>query len=178
MPPQNSTPDPRRLPPIDPATGLLNAYIECVRGSAVKDKFDAARGGLRFHKHMPRGIVWPFAYGFVCGTSAPDGDPADVVLLSTRAIAAGAVVGARMLGAIEAEQTIGSDSFRNDRIIAADPLCPAHAGARTLKDLDAGEVAAIERFFVEYNAAQGRGFRVLGQLGEPAARALVRPALG
>ena len=117
-------------------------------------------------------MAWPFAYGFVCGTRAPDGDPVDVVLLSDAPINAGTLVPARILGGVEAEQTIGSDTFRNDRIIAGDAR-PGQARRETAHALTAEEVRSIERFFVEYNAAQGRRFRVLRRLFADEARALV-----
>lgn len=170
--------DPGRYLPSEPGSGLLHVYVECARGAVVKDKFDVAAGGLRFHKHMPRGMAWPFAYGFVCGTRGPDGDPLDAVVLSARAIEPGRVLAGRLIGAIEAVQTVEAIPCRNDRFIVADPTCAEFGQARSLADVETA-VAGVERFFVEYNTAQGRTFRVLGRLDAPAAmRALVNSPRG
>jgi len=162
--PRPST-DPRSLPPIDAATGLANVYVECARGSVVKDKFDLASGALRLHKRMPERSPWPFAYGFICGTRAPDGDPLDAVVLSTRRVQPGSVIACRVLGAIGAEQTVEGETHANDRVIVADPACPGYGTARSIGGLDADVLDDIERFFIEYNRAQGRRFRVLGRVG-------------
>ncbi len=155
---------PHGRPPID-RSGALNVYVECTRGSDVKDKFDPRTRALSFHKHMPRGLPWPFAYGFVCGTRAEDGDPVDAVVLSTRDVGAGAVIPCRVLGTIEAEQTVAGETHRNDRVIAADAACPRYGAWTSLDDASDDTVRAIEEFFIAYNEAQGRSFRVLGRVG-------------
>lgn len=168
--------DPRVLPPIEIASGLANVYVECARGSGVKARFDVATGTLRFHKHMPAGMIWPFAYGFACGTRAADGDALDAVVLAEKPVEAGRLVKGRVLGAIEGEQTAGGKTFRNDRLLVADASCPLPGRSHGIAGLAIGTVEVIEGFFVEYNRAQGRAFRVLGRLNADAAFELVRAA--
>jgi len=155
--------NPATMPPIDTATGLVNVFVECARATDLKLKFDVPTRTLRFHKSMPRGMPWPFAYGFVCGTRAPDGDPLDAVVLSDTPLAPGSLLRAHALAAIEADQIIDGVTTRNDRIVVSDrPDPPAPA-----------TIDAVVLFFVEYNMAQGRRFTELARHGPVRARELL-----
>jgi inorganic pyrophosphatase len=132
------------------------------RWASVKLKFDAGAAVFREHKAMPVGFEFPFNFGFVPNTVAGDGDPLDVLLLSSHAIPVGSVVLARIVSVLEAEQVEGNDGNRNDRIIAVPwdtvtdgPMLPEISFDKPLK-------RAITEFFKTYNEAQGKRFRALG----------------
>jgi inorganic pyrophosphatase len=50
-------------------------------------------------------MAFPFDFGFLPGTKGEDGDPLDILLLMDEPTYPGTLVSARLIGAIEAEQT-------------------------------------------------------------------------
>ena len=82
----------------------------------------------------------------------------------------GCLVTVRLLGVLEAEQTEGEGGWiRNDRLIGVPETPKIQPAARSLHDLPAGFLDQIEHFFVNYNRAEGREFRVLERRGPQAA---------
>ena len=91
-----------KLPPFDPETGVLNLFIETPKGSRNKYVYDNNSGLMKLKKHLPRGMIYPFDFGFVPGTLAEDGDPLDVLLLGEGELFPGCLVKGRLLGALKA----------------------------------------------------------------------------
>jgi inorganic pyrophosphatase len=122
------------------------------------------------------GAVFPFDFGFVPATVAEDGDPLDVLVLMDEPAFPGCVVLVRLLGVVEAEQTEDGKTERNDRLIAVAAESRDHHDLQSLDDLNANLVHEIEHFFVSYNAAKGKSFKVLGRRGPTVARRLIEQA--
>lgn len=59
----------------------INVIVETPAGSRNKFTYDPELGLFTLKKMLPAGYCFPFDFGFVPGTLAPDGDPADVLLL-------------------------------------------------------------------------------------------------
>jgi inorganic pyrophosphatase len=86
----------------------------------------------------------------------------------------GCLVEARLLAVIEATQKEErKKAERNERLIAVAARSDAHAGVRSLKDLDSRLLQRIEHFFVNYNRERGRTFKPLARRGVKEAAALV-----
>ena len=98
---------------------------------------------------LPEGMFFPFDFGFVPGTVAPDGDPIDVLVLMDEPGHPGCVVGVRIVGAIEGEQT-EKDGTRetNDRLLAVAVHSYSHQNATTLSEIDGSLLDQLEAFFV------------------------------
>ncbi len=162
-----------RLPIRDEESGELNVVIETPKGSR---KFDYdERGFFKLGGVLPAGAVFPFDFGFVPSTLGEDGDPLDVLLLMDEPAFAGCVITARLLGAIQAEQTErDGDAMRNDRLIAVAANSRAHGEVRALDDLSKSLLDEIEHFFVSYNAVKGKQFEPQGRLDPAPADALVK----
>ncbi len=85
----------------------------------------------------------------------------------------GCLVAARLIGAIQAEQTEDGKTERNDRLIAVAEELRTHKNVRSLGDVSDNLVGEIEHFFVSYNEAKGKRFAPKGRVGPRKARALV-----
>jgi inorganic pyrophosphatase len=168
--------DPSRLGAWDPATGVLNVIIETPKGSRNKLKYDPEHGLFQLSKVLPRGMAFPFDFGFIPSTVGEDGDPLDVLLLLDEPVPAGCRVPARLIGVIEAEQSKGEKSERNDRLIAVAQDGRDHKDIHSVNDLPASLLAEIEHFFVSYNEMDGKRFKPLGRRGPRKAEKLVREA--
>jgi inorganic pyrophosphatase len=167
-----------RLGPFDPRTGDLNVVIETPKGSRNKFDYDEERGLFRLGGVLPAGAVFPFDFGFVPGTRGGDGDPLDVLVLMDEPAFVGCLVAARLIGVIEAEQTEGGGTVRNDRLIAVAARSRNHRDIRELAQMGGNLVDEIEHFFVSYNQIKGRRFEPQGRSGPGRALQLVEEAVG
>jgi inorganic pyrophosphatase len=164
-----------RLAPFDDDCVLV--VIETPKGSPNKLAFEPRYGTFVLRGVLPAGAVFPFDFGFVPSTRAEDGDPLDVLVLMDAPVFPGCIVPSRLIGVIQAEQTEGEETERNDRLLAVATNSAAHRSIRQLNDLSQDLVAQIEHFFVSYNEMKGKRFEVKGRAGSKRARALVTAAL-
>src|SRR5262245_48866900 len=140
-----------KLPAIDPASGLLNVVVDTPKGSRNKYKFDEEDGQWRLSKVLPQGMSFPCDFGFVPSTRGGDGDPVDVLLLAVEPSFPGCAVGARLIGVLEAEQTEGRKTVRNDRLVAVVETRYNPAEYQSLNEVNRQRLDEIESFFIAYN---------------------------
>jgi inorganic pyrophosphatase len=161
------------LDPIDRKSGQVNVVIEAGRGTRNKYKYDQETRLFALHRVLPSGTAFPLDFGFVPGTEGEDGDPLDILLFSDDPLAVGSVVPSRLLGVLEAEQTEGGKTKRNDRLVAVTAEGQEFLNLHSLKDLPEKKVKAFESFFVNYNAQRKVQFRILGARGPARAKELI-----
>src|SRR5262249_11451029 len=109
-------------------------------------------------------------------TGAEDGHPLGVLPLADEPAFPGCVVPARLIGVLEAEQTEGGKTVRNDRLVAVveTPYNPAEY--RSLDEVSRQRLDEVEQFFVSYNKVEGRQFRPLGRRGADRGREVLEQA--
>jgi inorganic pyrophosphatase len=163
-----------RLAPFE--DDCLTVVIETPKGSPNKLAFQPRYGAFVLTGVLPVGAVFPFDFGFVPSTRAEDGDPLDVLVLMDAPVFPGCIVPSRLIGVIEAEQTEDGKTERNDRLLAVAANSAAHRSIRQLSDLSQDLVAQIEHFFVSYNEARGKRFKVRGKFDRSRALTLVKAA--
>ena len=163
----------RRLKPFD-ESGNLNVVIDTPKGSRNKYAFDFKIDAYKLKTVLPHGTVFPFDFGSIPGTVADDGDPLDVLVLMDEPVFIGCLIEARLLGVIEAEQTEGGETRRNDRLIAVAAESHTNGKLKSLRKLDSKLLDEIEHFFVSYNAARGKKFRPIGRRGSAVAERLIK----
>jgi inorganic pyrophosphatase len=154
--------------------GALLAVIETPKGSRNKYAFNHDLQGFELRKVLPRGMIFPYDFGFIPSTKAEDGDPLDVLLLLDDPAPMGCIVRVRAVGAIEAEQREDGGAWvRNDRLIAVAIHAQLHGNVKSLKELNPKLLDEMEAFFRNYNESQGNEFRVLDRCGPKTALQLV-----
>jgi inorganic pyrophosphatase len=168
--------DPTRLKPIDKKDGLLQVIIETPANSRNKFAYDPDQGIFTLKAVLPAGMTFPYDFGFLPQTLAPDGDAIDVLLLMDEPAFPGIAVRARLIGVIEGEQIDGKKKIRNDRLVAVADANHMYANIRRLKDLPSKWIKELENFFVNYHALEGKEYRLLGCKGIDAAMGLVKKA--
>jgi inorganic pyrophosphatase len=168
--------DPTRLKPIDKQDGLLQVIVETPAGSRNKFAYDPDQGIFTLKKVLPAGMEFPYDFGFLPQTIAPDGDPIDVLLLMDEPAYPGCLVRARLIGVIEGEQVEGKKKTRNDRLLAVAEANHRYANVKKLKDLPAQWIDELQKFFVNYHNLQGKEYRLLGCKGADTAMRLIKQA--
>jgi inorganic pyrophosphatase len=152
----------------------LDVVIETPRRSRNKFAFDESSKIFRLTKVLPAGYSFPYDFGFIPGTEAPDGDPLDVLVLMDEPTFPGCVVSVRLLGAFEAEQTEKGKTTRNDRLIAVAQEARDYAQLRSLKDIESNLRKELEHFFVTYHQTRGVKYKILNVCGPTHAASLIQ----
>lgn len=160
-----------RLPPRD-ASGAVRVVIESPRGATVKLKYED--GVMTLSRPLPLGLSYPYDWGFVPGTRAPDGDPVDALVYWDVPSYPGVVVPCRLIGVVRLEQDSRSNGrVRNDRILAIPVKHPRGDGVTTPDDLPPRVRDEIAQFFVSAIFFEPKNPRLLGWGGPEEADRLV-----
>jgi inorganic pyrophosphatase len=163
-----------KLPPWSEDRSL-HVVIETPRGSGVKVKLDPDLRVFTVTRPLPEGIVYPFDFGFVPGTRAPDGDPLDAVVFWDVATWPGIVLKCRPLGIVQVEQNKkeGKGRQRNDRLLVVPTTAKRADDLKSALDLPPRVREEVESFFVASTALEGKDLHVLGWKGPKDAERLV-----
>lgn len=162
-----------QLESFDTASGALNVIIDTPAGSRNKYKYNERHGLFTLHSILPLGIVFPFNFGYVPSTLGGDGDPLDVLVLLDVEAFVGCLIPSRLIGVIEAEQTVNGETMQNDRLIAVATVSPYHRAIHALDQLDSTVVDEIEHFFISYTSMRGKQFKPTGRANGERAKQLV-----
>jgi len=149
-----------RNPPKD-----VNVLIEIPAGGLpVKYEMDKASGALFVDRFLHTAMFYPGNYGFIPHTLSEDGDPIDVLVISSVPVIPGAVVRCRPVGVLVMQDQAGPD----EKIIAVptDDLHPFHTNVRSYRDLPDILLKQIEHFFQHYKDLEPRKWTKLGDWGD------------
>jgi len=168
--------NPTQLKPMWKRDRLVQVVIETPAGSRNKFAFDPKQSVFTLKNVLPAGMTFPYDFGFLPKTIAPDGDPIDVLLLMDEPAFPGITVRARLIGVIEGVQLDGKKKIRNDRLVAVAEANHAYAKVQKLSDLPGKWIKELESFFVNYHGLEGKTYRLLGWKGAHVAFELVKKA--
>jgi inorganic pyrophosphatase len=154
--------------------GGFHVVVETPRGAPFKLKLDPALGVLALKRPLPLGFSWPFDFGFVPSTRAPDGDPVDALVLWDLSSPAGLVVACRALGVLRIDQAEEDGGrVRNDRIVAVPLRFERGEPLRTVDDLPARVRDELAHFSTSSVYFEEKDVRILGWGGPDAGEALI-----
>jgi inorganic pyrophosphatase len=168
--------NPYHIEPRDPDTGTVRVVIDTPAGSRNKYKFDASTGLFTIARVLPAGMAFPHDFGSVPGTRAEDGDPLDVLVIGPAPTFTGCLVEVRLLGMLTATQEERGKRIRNDRLLGVLVTPVNQPQLRSIAGLPSEHLRDIQEFFVSYNRAQGRTFRVTGHAGPREAQLALKRA--
>ena len=127
----------------------VNVIVEVpLGGEPIKYEMDKEAGALVVDRFLYTAMHYPGNYGFIPHTLSGDGDPCDVLVANTRAIAPGAIISARPIGVLVMEDNSGED----EKIIAVPSrhLTMRYDRIEDYTDLPDITIHQIQHFFEHY----------------------------
>jgi inorganic pyrophosphatase len=137
---------------------VINVIVEIPKGSKNKYELDKETGLITLDRAMHTSQDYPFDYGFVPQTHWEDGDPLDVVILTTYALAPGVLVKVRPVGVMNMIDDGESDA----KIIGVPENDPRFDEVQDLSDVNKHTLKEIEHFFITYKNLQKKEVRIDG----------------
>ncbi len=154
---------------VDPGTPeKINVIIEIPKGSKNKYEIDKKTGLIALDRVSHTSQDFPFDYGFIPQTLWHDGDPVDVVLLTTYPLFPGILVRVRpvaVMGMLDSGE-------KDDKIIAVPVDDPRWNDVKDLKDLNTHTLREIEHFYSTYKKLQDKEVIINDFAGKDKAKAV------
>lgn len=144
---------------IDPGSAdKMNVIIEINKGSKNKYEIDKETGLIMLDRAMYTTQDYPFDYGFVPQTLWDDGDPLDVLVLTTYPLFPGVLVKVRPVAVVNMVDDGESDA----KIIAVPAKDPRWDEVKDLKDVNKHTIKEIEHFYKTYKNLQDKVVEING----------------
>lgn len=136
----------------DQAPLEINVVIEIPQGSAIKYEFDPLTGAMAVDRLIGSSLAYPFHYGFIPETLAPDGDALDAIIISGQPAKTKDMVVCRPIGLLSMADEHGQDA----KIICVpiNEIDPQYAKISDLPDIDEPILEKIKLFFAQYKEAE------------------------
>ena len=155
--------------------GSVYAVVESPKGSPVKLKFEINLGVFTVAHSLPLGLSYPFDWGFVPSTQAPDGDPLDILILHEASTYPGVVLPCRPLGVVEMDQEEKEGKReRNDRVIVMPSWHDRLGEFEHASELPTRLREEIEQFFLSTTFFTAKKPKILGWKGPKRASSLIK----
>ncbi len=154
----------------------VNVFIEIPQGSSIKYELDKESGVVTVDRFNYTAMFYPFNYGFIPQTNAEDGDPVDVLVISSCSVAPGTAIPARPIGMLEMKDEEGIDT----KIIAVPTkkVDPVYAHVATIDDIDDITKKKIKHFFDHYKELEPNKWVKTGDfMGTKEAYASIKKAM-
>ncbi|MBO5103314.1 MAG: inorganic diphosphatase [Clostridia bacterium] len=149
------------------------AVIEIAKGSKVKYELDKETGMIMFDRLLSTSMVYPANYGFIPRTLGGDGDPLDVLVITTEPLMPGVLVEARPIGMIQ----MIDDGEQDEKIIAVASSDPFLKNVKSLDDLPQHTYNEMVHFFSRYKELQKKVTEIKGVEGMESARKVIEESL-
>jgi inorganic pyrophosphatase len=159
---------------IDPGTkDKITTIIEINKGSKNKYEIDKKTGLIALDRVLHTSQDYPFDYGFVPKTLWEDGDPLDVVVLTTYPLVPGVMVHVRPVAIMHMVDGGESDA----KIIGVPVEDPRFEHVQDIADINKHTLREIEHFFLTYKNLQKKTVTIDGIEGKAVAEAAFEKGL-
>ncbi len=129
----------------------FTVVIEVPSGSQNKYEIDKETGLIKLDRVLYSSIHYPGDYGLIPRTLWTDGDPVDVLVLTTNSLFPGILVDVRPVGVLK----MVDKGEEDDKIIAVPVNDPRFAHVQDINDIPPHLKKEIRNFFETYKQLQG-----------------------
>jgi inorganic pyrophosphatase len=151
---------------------LVVMVVEIPRGSSNKYEVDPDSGDIYLDRTLFTATHYPAEYGFVPDTLAGDGDPIDILCLTSEPTFPGCRIRVRPVAVLRLEDQGEID----DKIISVPAGDPRHESTQDLSDLAELFRKELEHFFLVYSELEKEVVTSFGWQGREAAWGLIEDA--
>lgn len=129
----------------------VEATIEIPMGTQNKYEVDPKTRKIKLDRVLSSSVSYPSEYGFIENTLSGDGDPLDILVLTTFPTFPGCIIKARVLGYLE----LIDNGLTDEKVITVNATDPRYDHIKTIDDLPEHTVDEIKEFFKTYKHLQG-----------------------
>ncbi len=150
----------------------VNAIIEIPKGSNVKYEHEKELNIIKVDRILHTSMVYPYNYGYIPGTLAEDGDPMDILVITSSPFYPFTMVKARVIGALQMKDEEGIDT----KLIAVpmEKVDPDQAEIKDVSDLGEHTKKLIGHFFSYYKSIEpGKWAEVGGWISAKEAQTII-----
>lgn len=130
--------------------GIVESIIEIPMGTKNKFEIDKKSGKIKLNRVLFSALTYPGEYGFIDETLSNDGDPLDILIISSYPTFPGCVVDARVIGYLK----VIDDSSNDEKIIAVVDKDPRFNEIKSMEDIPEHKLIEIQDFFSNYKKLQ------------------------
>ncbi len=145
---------------------ILDAHIEIPAGSQNKYEFDKEAGVYRLDRVLYSPFHYPTEYGYLENTLAEDGDPLDILVLTTLPTFPGCVIESRVIGVL----LMSDDKGQDEKLLGVPTKDPRFKDVHTLDDIPAHKLKEIAHFFQVYKDLENKVTKIEGWQGSKEAK--------
>lgn len=116
----------------------------------TKNKFEIKEGKIKLDRVLYSAMTYPAEYGFLKNTLSNDGDPLDILVITSESTFPGCIVPARVIGYLK----MIDNGFEDYKIISVVSVDPRYDEIKDLNDLSEFTKEEIKNFFENYKTLQ------------------------
>lgn len=152
---------------------VVPCFVEVSKESRNKYEWDHDLGVLTLDRVLHSAVYYPHDYGFIPQTLCGDGDPLDILVMSTSPLLPGCVVQCRPICYMVMEDEKGMD----EKVLAVNVKDAHYSDIHTMKDLHEHTLREIAEFFATYKKLEkDKWAKVGGWLGTEDTMKLIKEA--
>ena len=129
---------------------IYDAIIEIPLKTKTKFEIDKKTNNIRLDRVLYSAMTYPAEYGYIPNTFELDGDPLDILVISSEATFPGCVVPAKIIGVL----TLIDNGLIDHKIISVVAVDPRYNEINKLSDLSEFTLEEIKDFFANYKTLQ------------------------
>lgn len=131
---------------------VVDAFIEIPTGSQNKYEFDKEKGAFILDRVLFSPMHYPTEYGYLQGTLALDGDPLDILVITSFPTFPGCVIESRVIGVL----IMSDDKGQDEKLLAVPKNDPRFKDVVSLKDIPEHKLKEIAHFFQVYKDLENK----------------------
>lgn len=129
---------------------VVEAIIEIPFRSRNKFEVDKKTGRLKLDRVLYSAMGYPTEYGTIENTLAPDGDPLDILIISTEPTYPGTIIPSRVVGYLDMTDN-GKGDYKLISVVDSDPR---YSNINDIDDIPEFTKEEIKNFFENYKTLQ------------------------
>lgn len=149
------------------------AVVEITKGSKMKYELDKETGVLMLDRILYTSTHYPANYGFIPRTLADDGDPMDVLILSSESLLPMSLVRCYPIGVI----TMNDNGAMDEKVIAIPFTDPTYNGYKSISELPKHIFDEMQHFFRVYKELENKPTSVSEVYDVDAARDVIQKSI-